>query len=547
MPYGLDIYDYDEKKHGQYTYLSGAQWATPIYRPLYAELWLGMASRFGVLASADIGMFPTQWGWDFLLANGHFYVRVIPTTEEERKAREPLWRERLAPVLEDPFGYYESFKPRLKQIYDPLFSFDVEKATDYELADHFCDCWDMQRRVHQIHHTSERVLDQGAALFQILCKDLTGITPSDVKFAKLMSGFDSTLLRSNKALAELASRALELELKGLFDTLEPEELLAKLEESKTGRQWLTQFHDYLKVWGMRPPRVQDFTITWIEKPSLAIPDIRRLMAAGGVHAPDMVRESLVAEREKTEKEVLAMIPEEQRDWFEKLMRCAQAAHYWSEDHIEWIEHYAFYLLRRAVVELGRRFVRARIMDDPEDVFFLLHHEIIYALPLAKGLDLRPIVKKRKEEWERNLNTELPPILGDPTKIAEQIAACPAISIAMGVPIATPEEVGATLVGAAGAPGEVEGIARVIMTFNDIDQLQPGEILITPFTAAPWTPAFGVTKAVVTDFGGGLCHTTIVAREYGIPAVVGTMEATAKVKSGDRIRVDGNLLRVYVLE
>ena len=88
---------------------------------------------------------------------------------------------------------------------------------------------------------------------------------------------------------------------------------------------------------------------------------------------------------------------------------------------------------------------------------------------------------------------------------------------------------------------------MIMSFDDIDQVQPGEILVTVYTAAPWTPAFSIVKGVVADVGGALCHTVTVAREYGIPCVVSTMEATARIKSGDRIRVDGNLLRVYVLE
>ena len=71
-------------------------------------------------------------------------------------------------------------------------------------------------------------------------------------------------------------------------------------------------------------------------------------------------------------------------------------------------------------------------------------------------------------------------------------------------------------------------------------------MVTPMTAATWTPLYGVVKAVVTDAGGLLAHAAIVAREYGIPCVVGTMDATQKIKTGDKIRVDGNTLQVHLL-
>ena len=98
-----------------------------------------------------------------------------------------------------------------------------------------------------------------------------------------------------------------------------------------------------------------------------------------------------------------------------------------------------------------------------------------------------------------------------------------------------------------APGIVEGTARVILNERHLDQLQPGDILVTVATAVPWTPAFSIVSGVVTNAGGGLAHAVLVAREYGIPAVCGTREATKKIKTGDRLRVDGDLGVVYILE
>jgi pyruvate,water dikinase len=99
----------------------------------------------------------------------------------------------------------------------------------------------------------------------------------------------------------------------------------------------------------------------------------------------------------------------------------------------------------------------------------------------------------------------------------------------------------------GAPGIAEGKARVITSFEDFPKLQPGEILVCPYTATAWTPLFPKIKAVVTDSGGMLTHAAIAAREYRIPAVVGTWRATRSIKDGDIIRVDGSLGIVEIIK
>ena len=94
-------------------------------------------------------------------------------------------------------------------------------------------------------------------------------------------------------------------------------------------------------------------------------------------------------------------------------------------------------------------------------------------------------------------------------------------------------------GMAGSPGVVEGIARVLRGPEELNKLQKGDILVTPVTAPSWAPVFGRINAAVTDIGGMMSHAAIVCREYGLPAVTGTGDASSKIKTGMRIRVDGN--------
>ena len=103
-----------------------------------------------------------------------------------------------------------------------------------------------------------------------------------------------------------------------------------------------------------------------------------------------------------------------------------------------------------------------------------------------------------------------------------------------------------LSGFAASPGIVEGIARVLKSAEQIADLQDGEILVAPVTAPSWAPIFRRIAATVTDSGGMMSHAAIVCREYGLPAVTGTAFATQAIKTGMRIRVDGNEGKVTIL-
>ena len=103
-----------------------------------------------------------------------------------------------------------------------------------------------------------------------------------------------------------------------------------------------------------------------------------------------------------------------------------------------------------------------------------------------------------------------------------------------------------LVGMPASPGRASGPARVIRTPEEFDRLQPGDVLVAPATTPAWTPLFARAAAVVTDTGSPLAHASLAAREYGIPAVVGTGNATAHLQDGQVVLVDGNTGLVEVL-
>ena len=135
---------------------------------------------------------------------------------------------------------------------------------------------------------------------------------------------------------------------------------------------------------------------------------------------------------------------------------------------------------------------------------------------------------------------------DPFAWAADPLRDPALFVAGGGATARPAPDDSVVVGHAGAAGRVEGTVRRLDRYAEAGELQPGEVLVTQLTNIGWTPLFPRAAAIVTDLGAPLSHAAIVARELGIPAVVGCGDATVRLHTGDRVAVDGAAGRVSVL-
>jgi pyruvate,water dikinase len=170
------------------------------------------------------------------------------------------------------------------------------------------------------------------------------------------------------------------------------------------------------------------------------------------------------------------------------------------------------------------------IDTADDVCYLHEAEIKDAT--AAPRDLRALVEERKAERARWMRVLPPASIG-----SGAILKNPLMERFFGADVEEPED--PTLItGIAGSAGVVRGVARFIPTLSEVDRFSPGEILLTYATAPPWTPLFAVAAGIVTDVGGTLSHCAVVAREYGVPAVVGTKVATRRIRDGALITVDG---------
>lgn len=180
-----------------------------------------------------------------------------------------------------------------------------------------------------------------------------------------------------------------------------------------------------------------------------------------------------------------------------------------------------------LMEIGRRFAAAGSIDRAGDIFHLTLAEIRTDLAVSTA-SRRAQIAERKAELARWATVTPPETLGAPPPDTPPPAA----------PVTAPDELDVVR-GRPGSPGIAIGPARIIHAIAEADALQPGDILVAATTAPPWTILFGTVAAVVTDTGGILSHCAVVAREYGIPAVVGTGVASSTIVDGQIIEVDGS--------
>ena len=553
--YDLSFYEFDEendpKSYG--VLLCDVVHGKPPMKPLYIGIgwyWYYHGIRYG----AETLFLPTTHGWDSRFVKGYPYITAIRTTEAEAKAREPLFREKIKPFIEDFDGVWNPLKAGLMETYKKAKESrglkkweDIRKLSNVDLLSFFLDfVYIINRKEGETHFIMLMASYYISGLFQQMWRELFGTeAPIDPNFNKLMAGYESQDVKVVRELWRLSRRAVELGLGDIFKTNDDEGVIQELQRSKAGAQWLGEYKAFLEEHGWRCERMHAYdTPAWIEKPSLGIGRVKMLMTKD-VFPLDAEKGRVIEERKKTEQEVLAKVPEGQREAFKILMGAAQKSGYWSEDHTYFCDFYVGSMGRWIVTEFGRRFAEAGCIDSPEDIHFLHPNEIRKAaIPMGR-INLRPYAEPRKKAWEENMRSEPVPFFGDISQAQAVLRSDATLSVSTQLPIVR-EELKADLYGAAAAPGVVEGVARVIMSADKLSEIKTGEILVAPGTSASWTVAFSIIKGLITDGGGALSHPVIMARESGIPCVAGCLEGTAKIKTGQKVRVDGNRGVVYIL-
>jgi pyruvate,water dikinase len=282
----------------------------------------------------------------------------------------------------------------------------------------------------------------------------------------------------------------------------------------------------------------------LEQFGLKLPDKQRQTARLLLHYaenetkdPYPELEGLAAERDAFTVQVRTNLNPDEVETFERLRGCALGNNPLTEDHNYWLDQRSDAATRRVIAEFVRRLVEYEILEHAEDVEYLSVFELIqWGFALANPL--RPLIDARKTEFEMYRRVKTPDFLGKPPQPTEWVDRFSGPS----VPLASPP---GTLHGVGASAGLARGPARIARTLDDALAAKAGEILVCPYTDPTWTPLFGIVAGLVTETGGSLSHAAVVAREYRLPAVVGTHFATTQIHPGQIVAVDGARGIVYL--
>jgi rifampicin phosphotransferase len=484
-------------------------------------------------------------GMEYQYVNGFAYSTMRPVAEDEIPQRlqradevfeRKLWREQLR-------DWDETFKPNSIKAHRELQSVDPDALSDEELVAYLTRCRDHHAEMlfQHMRFTGAAMLPIGDLLANV--GDWTSIPP-----AQLLSMMRGTAPVSAGASAELegmiaavkpdwAARDL------LHSAGKPEEVLERLRalEGEAG----AAVSAYVDLVGYR--LVDGFDISG--RYALELPDalIRAIRASidRGPEEPDV--EDQVAE-------VRGKVPDEHREQFDELLEEARLTYRIRDERGVFSDIWASGIMRRAVLAGGRRLAARGRVHDAEHFIDAGFDEMRALLSGADGPSADELAERFNQRTALSAK-DAPPSLGPPPPPPPDPSGLPpgaarvmrAIGIAIGALFGSSEaEHEEHLLRGLGASGGVyEGPARRVSGPSEFDRIVEGDVLVTESTTEAFNILLPLLGAIVTDSGGLLSHSAIVAREYGIPGVVGTREATDRIADGTLVRVDGDAGEVTV--
>ncbi len=441
--------------------------------------------------------------------------------------------------------WYDEFRPQLTKDIARLRAVDLTSLSDEQLAAHVDEVWRFGQHAFDVHFLLTLTWFPIISL-TFFCRDQLGY--SDVDVLPLLAGLSETSSEPARALAKLAEAIrADDDLKSAVVGAQSEAVAAVLAERSA--KLSAEYTDYISHYGYRALRYELVEQCLNERPELVGQLLQdQLRRPAGV---EQEQQQLAAARSEAEEKALAALPsDELRQEFSGLLRDAGRAYPIREENEFYTVSVPLALARMAVLEAGRRLTTTGTLNSPGDVFLLHGDEVAGAL--RSGAVDRDVIERRRSDLEAAVSFDPPASYGTEPPIPPLDVFPPETKLAMEVLLYATEKVfepeqsnsradtGAReLKGIAAARGSYSGPARVIMSEDQFARIQPGDVLVCPITSPVWSILFAKVGALVTDSGGILSHPAIIAREYGIPAVVATGNATQIIPDGQQVTVDGN--------
>jgi pyruvate,water dikinase len=369
----------------------------------------------------------------------------------------------------------------------------------------------------------------------------------DALLGRLQNSASDRNWDSIKALWEMKEEAkADPELAAAFANDTAAEIIAALGRSERGDRFMSdRVRPYQREFGWHAVWSHEFVFPTVREQLEPVIDLIRNYLDTDYDYPSAI-DAMRRDIEAASREVLEGLTGDALDE----MRAANATNLrmapLTPDHHFYIDQGANAHVRLVLMAIGQKLVEAGRLDRPDDVMYLRYNELRMLIGDASALDARGLVGERRAERDAAKQLHPPNWIG--TATPSQLAFPYLVN--WGYPErfhqGRPKTEG-PVTGIAASPGVIEGVARVVMTVDEFDDVAEGDILVCQMTNPAWVVLFTRIAGLVTDTGGTTSHPAVLSREFGIPAVVGTSVATKRIRTGDRIRVDGSKGTVEVLE
>jgi pyruvate,water dikinase len=528
--------------------------------PFGADVYLPTLNHATTVVAPEFGLLIA--GIRSISVGGEVYSRVVPLGGKERKAP-PWWllavASRLSPLLRSRCraakeaispGNVEGLASRWESKWRPALESEIGKHLEIELSDldnlalltELDALIELLRRGEVVHFRLAIPYVVGVAELVLGCRELLGWETG--KTLELLSGLSPTSSGPARAMDELASLlSTKADALDAFRQSDFERLRAA-----DSNIWKV-LSRYRSKWGWRPFNYEPGSATLAERPELLVRQVLDRMEAAQRH-PDlcMLRTSSVLQARSNLKD------DRSRMRFETLLENATRVYPLREDNVLLTDNLPAGLIRRVLLEAGRRLSERRQLSRAEDAAWLREKELRAALTGNPALDLSRRVARRRAEyaWVRahpgperlGAPAPEPPALRGFPEAARRINKAVAWGLGqeLGIRASANEE---TVSGLPVCGGKHTGVVRVILGESEFERLRPGDVLVCKITTPAWSPLFAIAGAVVTETGSLLSHAAIVAREHRIPTVIATGNATRKLRDGDIATVDGSSGKVIV--
>ncbi len=489
---------------------------------------------------------------------GWVYTRMVPPggVEDQPPSTELLQARAelaLATIRSGQvFDYIDQWPHRRSEYLDgvkQLRDVDLEALDDQGLAEHFGAVMEFSIGAFNFHFLFHCIGALVLADLAFTCRDLLGW--DDASTLALLAGLSTASSEPARVVAGLTAIAAERPAVRRF---------VESGDADASRLWeidpdfASRFDAYQEQFGFRSIRYEVADPSIRETPSLTLRLIADQLRSG--YDPVARAAEVGRRREERRAEARAQLADRSDADRARFERALERAHRWypaREDYAPMTFSEQLALIRRVALDLGRRLAESSLIDDPDDVFFLEGEEawgVLAARATANAPDYRDLVRRRRAERAWVEAHPGPDSYGEPRPLpgldqlpAEARFVTDALTWLFEraghyVRSASPQQAGRRLTGIPASAGTYTGPVRVLMSEADFKKLQPGDVLVCPITSPAWSVLFPNVGALVTDAGSVLSHSAIISREFLIPAVVATANATSLLRDGQLVAVDG---------